>query len=290
MLLPVIALDCWQSGDLGRAAALLVLAALLVRTNDVAALPATLACLLGLTSTKIREPLHARMLLVLAIALLALSALVLAHDIYKILPQLQTIRSQSVPYMVRMGEVQALAYGGLLPAAALALVCFSVSRVTRRNAVLLAASGAVLLLSVLPYGVLTWTHAKFPRIGSRPSPLGEMPFRRARKCCGRNRPRPNGLNSGASSYWSLYQMAGMVFSRDVTMVSTSRETAVSQPMLATVEGSAHTPRGRWPVHDHGCGILRQLDRSGAHALSACGAGRGSSADMLHLYRCSEHRH
>ena len=55
-------------------------------------------------------------------------------------------------------EVQALAYGGLLPAALVLVWCVR-SPVTRRGAMLVAGLGAILLLSLLPYGVQTWRNA-----------------------------------------------------------------------------------------------------------------------------------
>ena len=122
------------------------------------------------------------MFLVAAVAVLALSLVVLAQDIPTILPQLQTIRSGQRPYLVRIGEAQALAYGGLLPAAAAgAGVLRACSARPVARAVLLAGLGAVLLLSVLSYSVQSWTHAKYPagsRAGLRALARGDTRERR----------------------------------------------------------------------------------------------------------------
>ena len=72
LLLPPIAVDCWQSGDLGRAAALLMLGALLIRPDGPSAVPAAIACLAALGQSRIRQP-QARMILVLAVVLLVVA-------------------------------------------------------------------------------------------------------------------------------------------------------------------------------------------------------------------------
>jgi hypothetical protein len=241
LLLPIIAIDCWQAGDLGRAAALSLLGALLIRTNATAAVPALVACVTVLAATKDRQPQLTRMFLVGAVAVLGLSLVVLARDIPHLLPQLRTIRSGHRPYVVRIGEAQALSYGGLLPAALLALVCFALQDATRRTAVLLSGLGAVLMLSLLSYSVQTWTHAKFPEDRVQAFAPWRAAIPESAEVLWPDPPPAEWFELGRASYWSLYQMAGMVFSRDVTMVSTSRETKVTPllPMLGRTLTTEH---------------------------------------------------
>ena len=301
LVLPVIAIDCWRSGDLGRAAALLLLGTLLVRGNEMAALPATLACLVTVAGIWVHRPPQTRIILVAAVALLALSGVVLAHDIIKILPQLQTIRSQSLRYMVRIGEAQALAYGGLLPAAALALVCFGVGRATRRSAVLLTGLGAALLLSILPYSVLTWTHAKFPQDRVRAFAPWRAAIPESAEVLWPDEPPADWFELGRASYWSLYQMAGMVFSRDVTMVGTRRETAVTPvlPMLGRtlITEPHHTvaPLKNAPTPAAGpCAVpditfYASWANLGPTPYPAVAPDPAKPHEMLYLYRCGANR-
>jgi hypothetical protein len=288
LLLPMVAIDCWRSGDLGRATALLVLAALLMRTNEIAAVPASLACLAVLGSVTLRDPLAARALLVAAVALLVLSLVVVAQDIYKLLPTLDATR-EPTRYLVRMAQVQALAYGGLLPAAALALVCFSVSRATRRNAMLLAALGAVLLLAMLPYSILTWTHAKFPQDRVQAFAPWRQVIPESAEVLWPESPQAEWFELGRSSYWSLYQMAGMVFSRDVTMVSTSRETAVS-PMLAQLKNPPAPPTAAGPCSVTGVDFYTSWADLGPTPYPPVAPEAEHPHEMLYLYHCGENRH
>ncbi len=153
LLAPSIAIDCWRSGGLGRAAALLLLSAWLARGDDLAILPAWCSpvsrCCCPLA---VRDPRALQVIQGGAYLLLVASLIILAGEVRNSLPQLDVIRAGHRPYMVRIGEMQALAFGGLLPAVLLVAVWWAAHHATRRSAVLVAGLGAVLLLSVLPYG------------------------------------------------------------------------------------------------------------------------------------------
>ncbi len=303
MLLPVIAVDCWSSGDLGRAAALSLLGALLIHTNDTAAVPALLACVAALAAPRISTPLQARIFLVAAIGLLAVSVVILAQDIPNVLPQFQSIRQGRRPYLVRIGEAQALAYGGLLPAAALALVCIGVTRGTRRIALLLAGLGAVLLLSVLSYSVQTWTHRKFPDDRVQAFAPWRAAIPESAEVVWPDPPPAEWFELGRASYWSLYQMAGMVFSRDVTMVSTGRETAVTPllPMLGrTVTAERHyaqAPAAQSPQASphalcrlQGVTFFASWADLGSTPYPAVAPDPAKPDEMLYLYKCGADQH
>jgi hypothetical protein len=302
LLLPTIAIDCWQFGDLGRAAALALLGALLIRTSETAGVPALLACVSAVAATRIREPLQARIFLVGAVALLVLCLVVLVQDFPNVMPELHHIRTGRRPYLVRIGEAQALAYDGLLPAAALALVCFGLRRATRRTAVLLAGLGAVLLLSVMSYGVQTWTHRKFP--DDRVQAFG--PWRDAipesAEILWPDPPPAAWFELGRASYWSLYQMAGMVFSRDITMITTARETAVTPllPLLGRTLTSERHYKQAEPSQDvqpsiarlcqlHGVTFYASWADLGPTPYPAVAPDTEKPEDILYLYRCQTDR-
>ncbi len=303
MLLPVIAIDCWHGGDLGRAAALSLLGALLIHTNETAAVPALLACVAALAAPRLSAPLQTKTFLILGVGLLVLSVVVLAQDIPNVLPQFETIRHGRRPYLVRIGEAQALAYGGLLPAAALTLVCIGVTRATRRSAVLLAGLGAVLLLSVLSYAVQSWTHRKFPDDRVQAFAPWRAAIPESAEVVWPDPPPAAWFELGRASYWSLYQMAGMVFSRHVTMVSTGRETAVTPllPLLGrTLTAERHYAQapglqnsGASPsalCHLPGVTFFASWADLGATPYPAVAPDPAKPTEMLYLYNCGAGQH
>jgi hypothetical protein len=303
LLLAPIAVDCWQSGDLGRAAALSMLGASLIRPDETAALPALLACIAAVSYGKVREPLQTKVFLVAAVVLLALSLVLLARDLDKVLPELQAVRSQTLPYMVRIGEAQALAYGGLLPAAVLGLACFSVQRATRRSAVLLAGLGAALLVSLSTYSALTWTHAKFPESRVQAFAPWRAAIPESAEVLWPDPPPSAWFELGRASYWSLYQMAGMVFSRDAMMMGTKRETTIT-PLLPGLGGALVAENHNTPppqsknARSAATGPCALPDITfyaswadlGPTPYPAVAPDAAKPHEMLYLYRCEADRH
>jgi hypothetical protein len=299
LLLPTIAIDCWQSGDLGRAAALALLGALLITTNEMGAVPALFACVTALVATGPRDAFPARMLLAAAVGMLVLSVVVLVMDFPDVRSQWETVRGGRNPYLVRIGEAQALAFGGLLPAAVLALACFSVPRATRRGAVLLTGLGGVLLLSVLSYGVQTWTHHKYSDNRVQAFAPWRLAIPESADVLWPDPPPTAWFELGRASYWSLYQMAGMVFSRDVTMISTARETAVT-PLLPMLGRSVTTGRHYAPAATandapssangicrlHGVTFFASWANLGPTPYPAVAPDQDKPEEMLYLYHCS----
>lgn len=303
LVLPVIAIDCWQSGDLGRAAAVALLGAMLIPTSEVAALPALFACLVTLGASRVRAPLLPRLLLAAAACLLLLSVTVVAVDLPHLLPQLQSIRAGRRLYIVRIQEVQGLAYAGLLPAAIIALAYAATLRATRRSAGLLAGLAALLLLSVVPYSVEVWTHHKY----SAERVQAFAPWRDAipesAEVVWPDPPPAEWFELGRASYWSLYQMAGMVFSRDVTMVATSRETAVT-PLLPALgrtltterhyaqakPGPEAQPSATGLCRVHGVAFYASWVDVGPTPYPPVAPDADRPQDLLYLYRCGAYRH
>ncbi len=232
VLMPAIVIDCWKGGDLGRAAALLLLSAWLTRNEPFAVMPALLACVAAAIPSGIGDRRHTRLILMGSCAFLAASLVILAGEVRNSLPELDTIRAGRRHYLVRIGEAQALAYGGLLPAAALALATWAVHHATRRSAVLLTALGLILLLSLLPYSLQTWRHTKYAEERYQAFAPWRAAIPESAEVLWPDPPQVPWFELGRASFWSLYQMAGMVFSRDATMVGTSRETALESVLPA----------------------------------------------------------
>ncbi|HEY6455343.1 MAG TPA: hypothetical protein VIY90_08700 [Steroidobacteraceae bacterium] len=303
LLAPSIAIDCWRAGGLGRAAAVLLLSAWLTRSDHFAILPMVLACLAAAMPAAVRDSRQAQLIQAGAYILLAASLVILVGEIRNTLPQLDVIRAGHRPYLVRIGEAQALAYGGLLPAVLLALVRGSENHLTRHSAVLLAALGAVLLLSVLPYGVQTWTQSRYPKDRYQAFAPWRAAIPESAEILWPDPPPVAWFELGRASYWSLYQMAGMVFSRDVTMVSTRRETAVTPvlPLLGrALTGTRHysltaSPKDRpgsleTPCRLPGVTFYASWINLGPTAYPPVAPDDENPHEMLYLYRCSSDRH
>ena len=302
LLAPSIAIDCWRSGGLGRAAALLLLSAWLARNDDFAILPMMLACVAAARPAALRDPRQAQLVLYGAYMLLAASLIILVGAVRETLPQLAVIRAGHRPYLVRIEEAQALAYGGLLPAALLALVWWSTHHATRRSAILLAGLGASLLLWVLPYSVRTWTHARYPEDRYQAFAPWRAAIPQSGEILWPDPPLATWFELGRASYWSLYQMAGMVFSRDVTMVSTSRENAVTPilPLLGrALSGTKHhsltAPKDApglmsGPCRVPGVTFYASWNDLGPTPYPPVVPDDENPHEMLYLYRCSNDRH
>ena len=230
LLSPAIAADCWHRRGLGRAAAVLLLSAWLTRSDTFAAVPMLLACLTALVPRGLSDPRQARLVEWGAYVLLAGSLLMFVGEVRGNLPQLGVIGAGHRHYMAHIAQAQALANGGLLPAALLVLAWWWARAGTRGGAIALAALGVALVICVLPYGVRTWTHARYPEERTAAFAPWRAAIPQSAEILWPDPPPAAWFELGRASYWSLYQMAGMVFSRDVTMVSTSRETAV-RPVL-----------------------------------------------------------
>jgi hypothetical protein len=303
LLAPAIAMDCWQAGGVGRAGAVLLLSAWLTRSDHFAILPMLLACLAAAVPAKMVDERQARLIQAGAYILLAASAVILIGEIRDTLPQLDVIRAGHRPYMVRIGEAQALAFGGLLPAALLALVWWSGHHATHRSVVLLAGLGAVLLLSVLPYGIQAWTQSRYPQDRYQAFAPWRAAIPESAEVLWPDPPPVTWFELGRASYWSLYQMAGMVFSRDVTIVATVRETAVTPilPQLGraltstthySLTASAKNAGGEssGPCRLPGVTFYASWIDRGPTPYPPVAPSDENPHELLYLYRCDNERH
>jgi hypothetical protein len=303
LVVPSIAIDCWRAGAIGRAAGILLLSAWLTRSDEFAALPVAIACLLAVAPSRIKDPRHARLIGLGAYLLLAVSLVILAGEVRNSLPQLHEIRTGRRPYLVRIGEAQALCFGGVVPAAVLALVWLAATRASRRSGLLLAGLGAVLLLSVLPYGVQTWLHLRYPPSRYEAFAPWRAAIPESAEILWPDPPPVTWFELGRASYWSLYQMAGMVFSRDVTMATTRRETAVVPvlPLLGRAL-TATTHYGAAPATMGGQVASRSVCQLpdvtffaswidlGPTPYPAVSPDIENPRETIYLYRCGENRH
>jgi len=297
MLLPRITMDCWRGGGLGRVAAILLLSAWITRSDTFAVIPVLLACLAALVPGEVRDARQLRLINAGAYILLGVSLIILAGYVYDTLPELKVIRAGHRPYMVRIGEAQALSYGGLLPAALLAVVWRSASRINQRGAVLLAAMGAVLLLSLMPFGMIAWSTARFPEDKVQAFAPWRAAIPESADILWPDPPPIAWFELGRASYWSLYQMSGLVFSRDVTMISIKREAEVAPvlPMLARPSGkieSGDSPQrtlASSPCDVPGITFYASWTNLGPTPYPAVAPDVNNPKESLYLYHCDSPR-
>ena len=233
LLSPAIVLQCWRSGYLGRAAALLLLTAWITEFNDFAAVPAALACACALTGLWLRDPQRTRPIFIGACLVLAMGVILLLQQVTQLPSPLRALRGGSRPYLDRIAALQLLTFEGLLPAAVLAGTTYAVNRCARRTAMLIAALGASVMLSVAPYSLGLWTHAKFPHDRYAAFAPWRAAIPESAEVLWPDPPTLAWFELGRASYWSLNQMSGMVFSREVSMLGDHREAAVT-PVLPTL--------------------------------------------------------
>ncbi len=168
---------------------------------------------------------------------------------------------------------------------------------------LLAGLGAALVLSVLFYGVLTWTHQKYPQDRVQAFASWRAMIPESAEVLWPDPPPAEWFELQRASYWSLYQMAGMVFSRDVTMLSTSRETAVTPilPMLGrTLTTDRHyalAPPARdgqsaatGPCQPPGVTFYASWTDLGPSAVPPVAPDPDKPKEFLYLYRCGKVQH
>ena len=230
LLLPLIVGDCWNSGAIGRAAGALIIMAWAGGTEPISLLPAAAAGCCAVASLRPQEPRFTRSILLAAGGIAAADAIVLVLDGLDFLQSLQfpTSTLSHSHYALRIASLRVLSDSGLIPAGLLVLVWWSIRQVSRRGGVLLAVLGATACLLLLPYSLSAWAQTRHP-----PERLAAFePWRAvipptAEVLWPGDTPEEDWISLRRASYWSLLQMAGMVFSRQDMDIGIRREAAVA---------------------------------------------------------------
>ena len=246
LFLPVMALDCWRTEGLNRSAIVLIIAAWLDTSGVFGILMALGACAMATASRKVGEPRLALMILVASYLLLAASLANVFVSIHGSLHQLMSERS-GPPYDWLVQAAHALSYSGVLPALLLGLAWW-LPDLGVPWALLVATTGAAACAALVPHAMDRWTQIAYP-----PRQFAAFAPWRAAIPPGttvlwpEDPPLYDWFVLERPAYWSLYQMAGMVFSRDDAMVGTYLETLVNPLLPAIRSGSDSVPdEGRSP--------------------------------------------
>jgi hypothetical protein len=291
VLLPVIALDCWRAGGLYRAAIVLIIAAWLDTTNLFAVIVALGACSCALATRAIDDPRLAQWMLYGSYLLLALSFAALIIAMHDSLRELTALHGGSF-YNRSMQAARLLSYHGILPAVLLALA-LRLIHAAASSALLVFVLGAAACAAVVPQALDRWTQIAYPppRLAAFAAWRAAIP-RGTPVLWPEDPPMDDWFVLERPSYWSLYQMAGMVFSRDDTMIGTWLESKAS-PVLPAIrkdadseikqEESPHTLRDVCQLPD--IKFFASWNDLGPTPFAPVAADGERSRDRLYLYRC-----
>jgi hypothetical protein len=235
----VIGVDCWRSEGLTRSAIVLLIAAWLDTSNLFGILAALGACGLATAAPRVNEPRIAQMILLASYLLLAGSLAIALVSIHDSLHQMLNVHGGS-RYGRFLQAAHVLSYNGVLPALLLVLAWWS-AEIGLPWALLTATMGAAACAALAPHAVERWTQVAYPtrqiaafapwRAAVPPGTTVLWP---------EDPPLYNWFVLERPAYWSLYQMAGMVFSRDDAMVGTSLESQVN-PLLPSIRSGSDVP-------------------------------------------------
>ena len=302
-LSPVIAVNCWRAGPLLRAAAVLLLSAWLTSADSFSLLPAGLACICallhrhlsvqqhtGTASLAIPNPIFIE---VGAWAVAAVGIVILLGQVHSAISQLQALNPSHLLYDTRVRQAQILTFNGIVPTLLLVLATCAVETGVPRTSLAIGLLGLIACLAMVPYGIRTWTRIRY----SDERYAAFEPWRRAippaAEVLWPDPPPDDWFVLGRASYWSLYQMAGMVFSRDVTMIGTQRESAVTPRLhLISTEQADSAGSGQPPGHAVAevCKLFRleffaSWNDLGPTPYPPLAPHAEQPRRVLHLYRC-----
>jgi hypothetical protein len=291
LLAPVIAVDCWRAGGLARAAMVLLVAAWLNTPGLYALLAALGACSCAAALRTVDNPRLVNVLLLSCYLLLAISLGVVAVAIHDSFTRPGSPGAGSF-YNRFIQTAHLLSYNGVLPVLLLVLACWLLDTGVR-GALLVSALGAAACLAMAPRALHGWTQIAYP-----PQRLAAFAAWRAAVPPGtpvlwpEDPPMDDWFVLERPSYWSLYQMAGMVFSRDDAMIGTWLETKAN-PVLPAIrrdpdsdfkqEKSPHTLEDICELPD--IKFFASWNDLGPTPYPPVAPDGPRSRELLYLYRC-----
>ncbi len=292
LLLVPIGASCWKSGYAGRTTLILLAAGWVAIDEPFAVLPASLAVLSAAAGARIRQEQTARLIFLGACAILLLSFVAFCGSVLAVTAQLHKIPPDSTlytsPFLLALRPVRAWASGGVLTAAVLIGVSWlSYRSSSPASTIALSVVGAVLCLAVLPLAWHAWSRVTFTESVRNDFAGWRAQMPEDAQVLWVDSTTAPWFALGRPSYWSLQQMAGLVFSRPLTAELDRREKLLTRPRTRA-ESSV-------PVLDYTCTINPALD----YVVSPRDLGRTPFAPVsidtdstkyrLLLYRCADHR-
>ena len=226
LLLPMIVVDCWRLEGGGRAAILLLASAWLVQTDALMLIPLVAGCLCLTPYARAMSAHDARVVLYgTGITLAVCAAIWVAHQYPLLRESFVAVMTSGAHYTQRVGQFQAIATSNALPLV-LVLLWMGLRHASVRGGQLITLLGAAICVVIAPYAWATWTQTAY----STQRIAAFEPWRQVIPA-GTEVLFPSGSTPPANawfllqraSYWSLSQMSGMVFSKELTVLSTHRE-------------------------------------------------------------------
>ncbi len=291
LAIPVIGAECWHGGQAGRALLVLLAAAWMSFEQTFVPIIAILAGTAVAARNLSIDEAQGRRMLIGSWAILVLAALFFLGLVVTTLRTRPSAPAQMslLQWASRFTEqdVRPWALDGVVPAAVIWIIWALAGGCTGwRSAVGIVLLGAASCCAVAPYAWTSW---------SDPAPSEQVrarfaPWRRVIP------PSAQVLAPGVpivpwflldrASYWTLRQMAGFMFSRPTAMELLRREYVVHHfPPARTASGALDGMCSSDPEIGF---IVTPVDM-GPSPFQPIAVGAGRSEELLHLYRCADHR-
>jgi hypothetical protein len=292
LAIPVIAAQCWQSGAVWRAAAILLAAAWVCVDETFAPVIAALAIGTAAAAKHVTTERHQRLMMLGACGVLLIGALLFVGTVVSVIHKVALIPADTTlydsPYLLWLRGMRPWVSGGVVPASVILLVWWLAVRreSTAAGATALALSTA-LCIAFAPLAVTAWTRTVF----SEQLRAEFSPWRREIPPLAQvlwiDSPLGPWYLLERSSYWTAAQTAGVVFSRDTAMELARREI-----LLKSLPSREHPQQELEDLckAEPSLGYLvigRDLGPTPFPAVPFSSAGTGSG--LLRLYRCADHR-
>lgn len=291
VFLPLIAVDCWRGSALARSAVVLIIAAWLDAASTFALLTLLGGCGLAIGA---RAGWGGRLVQFIFVGCLLLLAASLANvlvEIYDSIRQMQTLQGGTA-YGRFIEGAHLLAYHGVLPGLVLA-AAWGLAASGPRAAALVTVLGLLACAAMSANAFERWT-----RIVYTPQRLAAYaPWRAAippatTVLWPEDPPMDAWFALQRPAYWSLYQMAGMVFSREDAMIGTWLESQ-ADPILPSIRSAAdNAGLPREPEHTKeqicrlpGIAFFASWNDLGPTPFPPV-APDGKAKGLLYLYHCA----
>jgi hypothetical protein len=292
LLLVPIGASCWTIGHAGRAAAILLAAAWVGIDESFAVLPALLAVVSAAAATRVQQETTARLFFLGACAILLLCFVAFCGSVIAVTTKLPTISPDRTlytsPFLLALRSVRAWASGGVLTAALLIAVWLSQRNTSPPRTTALLMAGAMLCVAISPLAWHAWSRVTFTDSVRNEFAGWRAQIAEDAQVLWVDSATGPWFALGRASYWSLQQMAGLVFSRPLTVEMDRREKLLTRPRTRAESSLS--------VLDYTCAsnpaldyIVSPRDLGPTPFPPVSGATDSGTYRML-LYRCADHRH
>ena len=241
LLLPVIAVDSWHAGLLGRATVLLLTAEWLTPQPPLILGSAALASLCAFGAGRPSSPREQMTALVGACGVLAIAIIYGGNDIQALVHNLPVTHAGRSHLVTRLAQLRLLAGSPPLCTAAMLGVWRLSRSPSPRSPILVTILGLVACAVVIPYSISIWTRVQYPATDTaRFEAWRQIIPADAEVLWPDSPPTVVWYSLHRANYWSHLQMAGLVFSRRDLEIGVRRENAMATriPYLGGIEDGA----------------------------------------------------